>query len=273
MCSAATSRARVTRPRATRARRARRRVRRTSGPGATNLVTPIADAWMDSTPLVALTGQVPQRAARHRRVPGDGHHRHHGADHEAQLPRARTRTTSRASSPRRSTSGRDRAPRSGRSIDVTKDAQQASVVPNWDVTLDLEGYVDHRVEDDRSGAGARRGRADRAGGASAAPRRQRHHPVRRDGGAASPSPRRRESPSSRRCTGSAPSRRIIRSRSACPACTAGCTSTAPSSAATCCSTSARGSTTASPARRRRSRRTRRSSTWTWIRARSASSCR
>ncbi len=30
----------------------------TSGPGATNLVTPIADAWMDSTPLVCVTGQV-----------------------------------------------------------------------------------------------------------------------------------------------------------------------------------------------------------------------
>src|SRR5690349_5145048 len=30
----------------------------TSGPGATNLVTPIADAHMDSVPLVAITGQV-----------------------------------------------------------------------------------------------------------------------------------------------------------------------------------------------------------------------
>ena len=30
----------------------------TSGPGATNLVTPLADAMMDGTPLVALTGQV-----------------------------------------------------------------------------------------------------------------------------------------------------------------------------------------------------------------------
>ena len=32
----------------------------TSGPGATNLMTAIADAYMDSVPLVALTGQVPQ---------------------------------------------------------------------------------------------------------------------------------------------------------------------------------------------------------------------
>ena len=31
----------------------------TSGPGATNAVTGIADAWMDSIPLVILTGQVP----------------------------------------------------------------------------------------------------------------------------------------------------------------------------------------------------------------------
>ncbi len=31
----------------------------TSGPGATNLVTPIADAYMDSVPMVAVTGQVP----------------------------------------------------------------------------------------------------------------------------------------------------------------------------------------------------------------------
>ena len=32
----------------------------TSGPGATNLVTPLADAFMDSVPLVAVTGQVPR---------------------------------------------------------------------------------------------------------------------------------------------------------------------------------------------------------------------
>jgi acetolactate synthase-1/2/3 large subunit len=34
----------------------------TSGPGATNLVTPIADAYMDSVPMVAITGQVASAA-------------------------------------------------------------------------------------------------------------------------------------------------------------------------------------------------------------------
>ena len=35
----------------------------TSGPGATNLVTGIANAYMDSTPIIALTGQVPTTSA------------------------------------------------------------------------------------------------------------------------------------------------------------------------------------------------------------------
>ena len=34
----------------------------TSGPAATNLVTPLMDAYMDSIPMVAITGQVPTKA-------------------------------------------------------------------------------------------------------------------------------------------------------------------------------------------------------------------
>lgn len=34
----------------------------TSGPGATNLVTPLCDAYVDSVPLVVITGQVATRA-------------------------------------------------------------------------------------------------------------------------------------------------------------------------------------------------------------------
>ena len=57
--SSATSRAPATRPRATRPSTGKVGVAiATSGPGATNLVTAIADAYMDSVPLLAITGQV-----------------------------------------------------------------------------------------------------------------------------------------------------------------------------------------------------------------------
>jgi len=44
----------------------------TSGPGACNLVTGLATAYMDSVPVVAITGQVPTVHARKRRLPGIG---------------------------------------------------------------------------------------------------------------------------------------------------------------------------------------------------------
>jgi acetolactate synthase I/II/III large subunit len=42
----------------------------TSGPGATNTVTPVRDCMADSVPIVVICGQVPTRRDRHRRVPG-----------------------------------------------------------------------------------------------------------------------------------------------------------------------------------------------------------
>src|SRR5258705_8139580 len=122
----------------------------TSGPGATNLVTPIADAWMDSTPLVAITGHVSSvllgtdafqetdiigitvPITKHSYLVRDAR----------ELPRVIAEAFHLAST--------------GRPgpvlVDVTKDAQQASVVPEWEVALDLEGYENHRAIAPDSGA-------------------------------------------------------------------------------------------------------------------------
>ena len=70
----------------------------TSGPGATNMVTPLADALMDSIPMVVFTGQVADAPDRLGRLPGSRHGRHHALLHQAQLSGAR-RERSRAHHP------------------------------------------------------------------------------------------------------------------------------------------------------------------------------
>ncbi len=110
----------------------------TSGPGATNLVTPIADAWMDGTPLVAITGQVPSAllgtdAFQETDITGITvpitKHNFLVSD-PTELPRVFREAFHIA--------------RSGRPgpvlIDITKDAQLARFVPDWDVPMDLPGY-------------------------------------------------------------------------------------------------------------------------------------
>ena len=110
----------------------------TSGPGATNLVTPIADAWMDGTPLVAITGQVPSTLL--------------GTDafQETDITGITVPITKHnflVSDPRELTRVFREAfhiARTGRPgpvlIDITKDAQLARLVPDWDVAMDLPGY-------------------------------------------------------------------------------------------------------------------------------------
>jgi acetolactate synthase-1/2/3 large subunit len=51
----------------------------TSGPGATNAVTGLVDALMDSIPVICLTGPGADAPDRQRRLPGGRHHRHHAA--------------------------------------------------------------------------------------------------------------------------------------------------------------------------------------------------
>ncbi|MEP6526018.1 MAG: acetolactate synthase large subunit [Nocardioidaceae bacterium] len=110
----------------------------TSGPGATNLVTPIADAYMDSVPIVAVTGQVPSGAIgsdafqeadiRGITMPITKHN--YLVTEMADIPRTIAEAFHIAST--------------GRPgpvlVDVAKDAMQATGTFSWPTEINLLGY-------------------------------------------------------------------------------------------------------------------------------------
>jgi acetolactate synthase-1/2/3 large subunit len=110
----------------------------TSGPGATNLVTPIADAYMDSVPIVAITGQVASKAI--------------GTDafQEADICGITMPITkhnflvTRAEDIPRAVAEAFHIAATGRPgpvlVDIAKDAMQASAPFHWPVELNLPGY-------------------------------------------------------------------------------------------------------------------------------------
>ena len=118
----------------------------TSGPGATNLVTPIADAWMDGTPLVAITGQVPTAL-----LGTDAFQETDITGITVPITKHNYLVTDARDLPRVFREAFHIA-RSGRPgpvlIDITKDAQLARVIPEWDVPMDLPGYTPVSVRRD-----------------------------------------------------------------------------------------------------------------------------
>jgi acetolactate synthase-1/2/3 large subunit len=110
----------------------------TSGPGATNLVTPLADAAMDSVPMVAITGQVPSLAIgtdafqeadiRGITMPFTKHN--FLITNPQDIPRVIAEAFHIA------TTGRPGPVL----VDITKDALQKEVTYNWPTGIDLPGY-------------------------------------------------------------------------------------------------------------------------------------
>ncbi|CAM0877607.1 unnamed protein product [Alopecurus aequalis] len=111
----------------------------TSGPGATNLVSALADALLDSIPMVAITGQVPRRMIgtdAFQETPivevtrSITKHNYLVLDVE-DIPRVIQEAFFLASS--------------GRPgpvlVDIPKDIQQQMAVPVWDAPMSLPGYI------------------------------------------------------------------------------------------------------------------------------------
>jgi acetolactate synthase-1/2/3 large subunit len=101
----------------------------TSGPGATNLVTPLADAYMDSVPVVAITGQVSTSL-----IGTDGFQ-------EADISGITYPITKHNFL---ITKPEDHLAGTGRPgpvlVDIAKDALQATTEFTWPVPFDLPGY-------------------------------------------------------------------------------------------------------------------------------------
>ena len=70
----------------------------TSGPGATNLITGLTSAMMDSIPDRRPDRPSPRRVDREGRLSGGRHHRHQSSFHQAVICRSRRRRTFPASS-------------------------------------------------------------------------------------------------------------------------------------------------------------------------------
>jgi acetolactate synthase I/II/III large subunit len=110
----------------------------TSGPGATNLVTPLADAYMDSVPIVAITGQVPTAA-----IGTDAFQEADIRGITMPITKHNFLVTDAREIPQRIAEAFHLAS-TGRPgpvlVDIPKDVLQAPTTFSWPPTLDLPGY-------------------------------------------------------------------------------------------------------------------------------------
>ncbi|KAG7667139.1 hypothetical protein KSW81_000881 [Nannochloris sp. 'desiccata'] len=111
----------------------------TSGPGATNLVTGLADALLDSVPLVAITGQVPRKL-----IGTDGFQETPIVEVTRQITKHNYLVMDVNDIPRVIKEAFYLA-RTGRPgpvlVDLPKDIQQTLATPDWDVSMNLSGYM------------------------------------------------------------------------------------------------------------------------------------
>ncbi|WP_188191599.1 acetolactate synthase large subunit [Nonomuraea sp. SYSU D8015] len=110
----------------------------TSGPGATNLVTPIADAYMDSVPIVAITGQVASAA-----IGTDAFQEADISGITMPITKHNFLVTDPADIPRTIAEAFHIAA-TGRPgpvlVDISKDALQAQTTFSWPPVMQLPGY-------------------------------------------------------------------------------------------------------------------------------------